>query len=250
MKRRAALQGCLLLPLALSKGALGRESGRMPIVGIVRGSAFDPNDPSMPPFLEGLRAVGYENGRNIKIDSRYAEGHRERIPLIAAQFVEEKVDVIMTPNEPALRAARQATSTIPIVFLAWDYDPLALGLIESLSRPGGNVTGVSLLQTQLTGKRLQLLKELIPAARRVIVFWDPFSRNQLDQLEPAAQTLNIQLRLVEVRNVEAFSELLRDVRPGADAGMFLYSPAFFVPRARLTAEVLKAKLTTVFQEPC
>ncbi len=155
----------------------------------------------------------------------------------------------MTPNEPGLRAAKQATNTIPIVFLAWDYDPLAAGLIESLSRPGGNVTGVSLLQTQLTGKRLELLKELIPTARRVMVFWDSFSRNQLGELEPAAHALNIEVRLVEVRDVRGFADLLRQERQGADAGMFLYSPTFFLPRASLAAEALKAKLPTVFQEP-
>jgi putative ABC transport system substrate-binding protein len=203
----------------------------------------------MPSFLQELRDLGYEDGRNIKIDSRYAEGRRERIAQIATEFVEEKVDVIMTPNEPGLRAAKQATDTIPIVFLAWDYDPLAAGLIQSLSRPGGNITGVSLLQTQLTGKRLELLKELMPNVRQVMVFWDSFSRNQLLELEPAAQALNIQVRLVEVRDVGRFSDLLRQERHGADAGMFLYSPRFFVPRASLAAEALKAKLPTVFQEP-
>ena len=249
MRRRNALLALSIAPLALWRAAGAREPGRIPVVGIVRGSAFDPNDPSRPPFMQGLRELGYEDGRNIKIESRYAEGHAERIPSIAAKFVEDKVDIIMTPNEPALRAAKAVTKTIPIVFLAWDYDPLAVGLIDSLSRPGANVTGVSLLQTQLMAKRLELLKETLPTTRRVLVFWDAFGRKQLEELEPAARALNIELRSVEIRNVTTFSELLGQYRPRADAAVFLYSPALFVPRANVAAAALQVGLPTVFQEP-
>ncbi|MGH8677085.1 MAG: ABC transporter substrate-binding protein, partial [Burkholderiales bacterium] len=186
---------------------------------------------------------------DIQLDSRYAEGRRERLPEIAAELVEEKVDVIITANEPALRAAKQATTTIPIVVLAMDYDPLASRLIDSLSRPGGNVTGVSLLQTQLLGKRLEILKEALPRTRRVIVFWDSFSRKQLKDLEPAARTLNVQLSPVEVPSNADFTALFRRAKEKADAGMFLFSPAFFLPRAKIAVEARRAGLPTMFQEP-
>jgi putative ABC transport system substrate-binding protein len=203
----------------------------------------------MPPLLRAFRELGYEEGRNIRIDSRYAKGRKERIPQIAAELVADKVDIILTPNEPALRAAKQATATIPIVFLAWDYDPLAAGLVESLSHPGGNVTGVSLLQTQLMAKRLELLKETLPNARRVIVFWDSFSRRHLEEIQSTARTLNMELYPVEVRNPAAFGDLIREHRHRADAALVLYSAAFFLPRATIAAAALKAGLPTVFQEP-
>ncbi len=221
------------------KAARGQQPARVPVIGMIRGSSFDPNDPSIPPFLQALHEFGYEDGQNIKIKSRYAEGHRERLPQIATEFVDEYVDVITTANEPALRAAKQATATIPIVFLAWDYDPVASGLIDSLSRPGGNATGVVLLQTELMGKRLELLKEALPGTHRVMVFWDSFSRKQLEELEPAARSLNIQLWPIEVRNPSEIGNTFRQGRQKADAGMFLYSPAFFVPRVRIADEARK-----------
>ena len=246
--RRKVLAGILLTPIAAAIEAFAQASARVPIVGVIRASAFDPDDPSRPILQQAFREAGYEDGRTVKIDQRYAAGRLEAMPQIAASLVDQRVDIILTANEPALRAAKQATSTIPIVFMAWDYDPLASGLIESLRRPGGNVTGVSMLQVQLLEKRLEVLKEALPGTRRVLAFWDSFSRNQLAALPPAARSLGLELRPVEIGSITDLGNLLRATKRTGDAGMFLFSPVIYSNRAQVAAEALKAGLPSMFPE--
>ena len=149
-------------------------------------------------FQSGLRDLGYLDGKNIRIEYRYAEGSDERIRALVAELVQLKVDVLVTVPLPAIRAAKQATKTIPIVMVT-TRDPVATGLIDSLARPGGNLTGVTRLTRELSGKRLELLKEVAPNVSRVGVIGDVDSTNFKDY-EPAARTLGIRLQSIDVQN--------------------------------------------------
>lgn len=174
-------------------------------------------------FRLGLRDLGYVEGRNAVIEFRDAEGKLDRLPALAAELVALKVDVIVASGTPAVLAARQATSVIPVVFPAAG-DPVASGLVASLARPGGNVTGLSILNPGLIGKRLELLKQVLPGVDRVAVLWhrgaygERTDKDMLDGAEVAARTLGLRLQLVEVRGPadfdRAFSEMTRE-RAGA-----------------------------------
>jgi putative ABC transport system substrate-binding protein len=152
-------------------------------------------------FRQGLRALGYIVGQNITIDYRWADGKNERLPGFAAELVNLKLDIIVTHGGEATRAVQQATTTIPIVIAAAD-DPLASGLVASLARPGGNITGLSILTPDLTGKRLELLKAILPGLIRVAVLWNPgnpIAEPELRKAEVAAPSLGLQLQSLAVR---------------------------------------------------
>jgi putative ABC transport system substrate-binding protein len=184
-------------------------------------------------FLQGLRDLGYVEGRNILIEYRDAEGKLERLPALAAELVALKVDVVVASGTPAALAAKQATRTVPIVF-AGVADPVASGLVTTLARPGGNITGLSGQASELVGKCLELLKKAVPGVSRVAVLWQPGrlgGRTDTDMLkaaEVAARALGVRVQFVEARGPEdidrAFSEMTR-ARAGAlsvlPMGMFL-----------------------------
>jgi putative ABC transport system substrate-binding protein len=155
----------------------------------------------LEPFRQGLRDLGYVEGQNIVVEYRFAEWQEDRLPALAAELVQLPVDVLVTLAAPATRVARQATTTIPIVFMIVN-DPVGQGLVASLARPGGNVTGVSTLSSELSGKRLELLQEAVPGLRRVAVFWNaanPGMALQFREAQAAAQGLGLVLHSVEVR---------------------------------------------------
>ena len=160
-------------------------------------------------FLQGLRDLGYVEGRNVVIEYRYAEGKLERFPALAAELVALKVDVIVAPPTPAALAAKQATRTIPIVF-AGAGDPVTSGLVTSLARPGGNVTGLSGLSPELVGKCLEQLKQAVPGVSRVAVLWHPggqgerTEKDMLKEAEVAARALGMRLQFVEARGPADF----------------------------------------------
>jgi len=199
----------------------GPRGRKISLVGIVSPSiplSAWRNSPPMKSFLAGLHDLGYDEGKNIAIEFRSAEGNWERLPDIAAQLVSLNVDVLI-PNVcgAPLKAAMQATSTIPIVVGACNDDLVEAGIISSLAHPGGNVTGLSKLTPELTAKRLELLKELLPNASRVAVIWDPgYSAFLSDwqELRARARALNVSLQSVEVRSVadldRAFAAIARE----------------------------------------
>ena len=152
------------------------RSAKIPRIGYVRvvGVPSIPG-PNVEAFRQGLRDLGYVEGKNILIEYRYAEGKRDRVPSLVAELVQLKVDVLVSPDGPAIRAAKQATKTIPIVMVI-NQDPVATGLVDSLARPGGNITGISRLTRELSGKRLELLTEVVPGISRVGILWDPSAR--------------------------------------------------------------------------
>lgn len=173
----------------------------------------------------------------------------DRLPDLAEELVRLKVDAIVAGTEPSIRAAIQATNTIPIVMVAYDHDPVASGLVQSLSRPGGNVTGIFTRQSELLGKRLELLKETLPGLSRIAVFWDSFGARELDQLELSARSLGVHLQLVAFQSPYHFDAAFRTAkRKKADAVIVLFSPVFYVNRTRIAELALQTAQPTMFEE--
>ena len=169
----------------------------VPRIGYLLGTTRE-QEPALEAFLEGMRALGYVEGQNLVIEYRAAEGQYERLPALAAELVQRKVDVLLAVNTPAALAAKDATTTIPIVMLGVG-DPVGSGLVASLARPGGNVTGVASLQTDLVGKQLEFLKAVLPTVSRVAVLWNPANPAAVLAMpgaEAAAQRLGVELHLV------------------------------------------------------
>src|ERR671925_2186923 len=178
-----------------------RHRSKIPRVGILFMGGRD--QPHLESFKQGLREHGYSEGKNIVLEYRYAEGKYDRLPDLAKEFVREKVDVIVTTSTLSARAARKATSTIPIVMTSGS--PLERGLAESLAKPGGNVTGLSALLPELSGKRVELLKEAFPKITRVAALWSPRSSEAvigLKETEEAARAFVVPLHLVKVQTRE------------------------------------------------
>ena len=203
MDRRAFLAGAaalLVAPLA----AEAQESAKVPRIGwLALNLAANPR--LREAFLQGLRDLGYVEGRNVVIEDRSAEGKPERVPTLAAELVALKVDVIVTPGTPQALAAKHATRTVPIVF-AGVSDPVTSGLVTSLARPGGNVTGLSLLAPDLVGKGLEQLKQAVPGVSRVSVLRDERTgKNLLKEAEVAGRALRVCLQFVKVGGPAAIS---------------------------------------------
>jgi len=191
---------------------------------------------------KALRDLGYVEGRNILIADRSAEGRLERLTDLAADLVRLKVDVIIAGGVAATRAAREATATIPIVMLA--TDPLGAGLVTSLARPGGNITGVATLESELGAKRLELLKEAFPKASRVAVLYDPTtSPTVLKEVEDAGARMKLQLQVIEVRTPEDLAPAFRKTKGWrAAALMGLASPFFSSQRLRIASLAMEHRL--------
>ena len=151
--------------------ALRAQQRAMPVIGVLNSTSPSPFAPALAAFRQGLSETGYVEGQNLAIEYRWAEGHYDRLPGLAADLVGAKVDVIATGGTPSVLAAKSATSTIPIVFSSGD--PIEGGVIASLSRPGGNLTGVSAMNTEMTPKRLELLSELVPQAKVIALLVNP-----------------------------------------------------------------------------
>ena len=192
--------GILAAPLAA-----GAQRSEVPRIGVLNQHTA-PN-PQVEAFKESLRALGWIDGQNVGMEYRYANDKLERLPQLAAELVQLKVDIIVTGGEAGIRAAREATRTIPIV-MALSGDPVGTGLVASLARPGGNVTGLSLLNLELGGKRLALLKEAVPKVSRVAVLWNaanPVKALELKSTQDAAEVLGVRLTSVEIRKPTDFA---------------------------------------------
>ncbi len=173
-------------------------------------------------FERGLRELGHVNGRNIVVEYRYAEERLERLPALAAEIVGLKPDIILAHATPAIAAAKRATSTIPIVMVNV-ADPVSSGFVDSLSKPGGNLTGLTLLGVELSAKRLELLKEIVPKLSRVAVFWEPGGFDPRRTMVDAARELGIRLHVVELRGPNELASAFAEARRHADALVVLPS---------------------------
>ena len=198
------LVGLLAIVVALTVcGA--RAEGQQPKthrIGVLRAGSLP--DPFLEAFRQGMRDLGYIEGKNILIEYRYAEGKSDRLQNLAEELVRLKSDVIVTADTPPIRAAKNATTEIPII-MGNVADPVAAGLVASLSRPGSNITGLSTLAPELDGKRLELLKETLPTVTRVAWIWDPGNPAlviRLKEMQAASQALGLKLQPLEVRNPE------------------------------------------------
>ena len=255
------LRSVLVVAFAtVATAAAAQQSGKVPAVGVLM-LAAGPHDTVVEAFRHGLRELGYVEGGNIRIEHRSALGNIDLLPQLAEELVGLRVDVIVVGAVAPARAAREASNRVPIVVAIHDYDPVAAGLIDSFSRPGGNLTGVFGRQSELAGKRIELLRELLPRVSRVAVLWDAssgegsrgeVSRMLHEELEPAARSAGLNLQLIEVRAPYDFQAAFKAARTKkAGAAMVLFSPVFYSSpwRARLAQAALAARLPTIFQDP-
>ena len=223
---------------------------KVPRVGMLWfGSPIGGPSPHLEAFRQGLRELGYTEGQNIVIESRHAAMRPALLPDLAANLVLSKVDVIVAAGDPAIHAARHATSTIPIVMVA-GADRVGAGLVTSLARPGRNLTGLSALSPELSGKRLQLLTEAIPRVSRMAVFWnpaDPAKALELREIQATGQALGVQLQLLEVRGPEDFeSAFAAMARDRAEALIILGDPLTLSHRMRIVDLAAKSRLPGIY----
>ena len=218
MNRRTAIRRMATFFLTTASLARAQQPAKIFRIGILIPASASFFSARVDAFRQRLRELGYVEGKNIVIEYRYAEGKLERLPDLAAELVRLKVDVIVTAGS-ANSAAKKASATIPIVF-ANDTDPVGRGLVSSLARPGGNITGLSVMTPDLDGKRLELLKEAFPKVARVAFLWVPAERGNLPliEMEAAAKALGLKLLSLEVRSLDDFdSAFARAKRDGAQA---------------------------------
>jgi ABC-type uncharacterized transport system substrate-binding protein len=214
MNRRAFITLLGGAAAAWPLAARAQQGERIHTIGYLNAGAFDPTSPVLTSFLNALPELGWIEGKNVIIEYRFAENRLERLPEFAAELARLKVDVIVGIGTLAPLAAKRATTTIPIVMTAAG-DPLGSGLVASLARPGGNVTGMSLMAPELGGKRLELLKELLPRLARVAVLWNaanPYAALVFKETQTAGRALGIEVQSLEVRSPDDFNGAFETVR--------------------------------------
>lgn len=235
----------------MPRATRAQHPAKIPRIGYVSGtgSASD-QGPYVEALRQGLRDLGQVEGRNFSIAYRGAEGKLNRVLSIVDELVRLKVDVIVAPFPAAIHAAKQATRTIPIVIVT-GLDPVANGIVDSLARPGGNITGVATLAQNLNAKRLEILKEAVPRLSRVAVLWtpnDPAGTISFKEYEAAARALKIQIQSLEVRledpDVDEAFQTAANVR--ADALLTITTAALFLRQGRIAELAVKNRLPTMF----
>jgi putative ABC transport system substrate-binding protein len=227
------------------------QSSALPVIGYLGPESPTSFASRLRAFRQGLAEAGYVEGRNVEIEFRWAEGQHSRLAALAAELVSRRVDVIVAPGgAPAAIAAKAATTSIPIVF-EMGADPIRLGLVESLSHPSGNLTGVASFNVDLSPKRLQLLLEVIPTARLVAVLVNPTSpttESQLKRLEAAARELNVQLYIGRAASEQGFKPAFDKMRALNAAGLVVASDTYFALHSEpLAALALKYRLPAITQ---
>jgi len=244
--RLIPLIGGLVVAAAIAEA---QQAEKVPRIGLL--SPFSPSATALwhQAFRQGLRDLGWVGGKNISIEYRYAEGRKDRLPDLAADLVRLKVDIIVASTATDSLAAKNATRAIPIV-MASPGDPVALGLVESLARPGGNITGLSMIAPELAGKRLELLKEMVPQLSRVAVLWNPqgtTSPLSWKELQLPARQLGLQLHSLEVRSSKDFDKAFEDAtRARAGALAIMPDPLFAGNLKRIAELAAKNRLPSIF----
>ena len=229
-----------------------QRAAKLARIGYLSSSSSPNEKPRDEAFRQGLHELGYVEGKNVAIEYRYANGKLDQLSELAAELVHLKVDVIVTGGGPPTQAAKNATKSIPIVMTNIS-DPVALGFVVSLARPGQNMTGLSSMQNELGGKRLELLKEIVPQVSRVAVLVNrdvPGYSIQMKEVEAAATVLGLRLQPVNIRSADdlqsGFSTMVRE-RVGALIG--LTNPTFNILQGRIADLALKNRLPTVYGQP-
>jgi putative ABC transport system substrate-binding protein len=234
--------GLLAVPLA----AEAQQAGKVYRIGFLR--LGQPNKDWVEAFQQGLRERGYVDGQTVIVEYRFTDGSVDQLPRLAEELVRLKVDVIVTSAAPPALAAKKVTTSVPIVFVSV-VDPVELGLVRSLARPGGNITGLVDSGPDFAAKRLELLRELVPRLRRVAMLWQPENPGNLLQLkgaEVAARRLGMQLESVPVHGASDFGSAFKAVR-AADALLFASAPLFTgVHRARIAELAATSRLPAIY----
>ena len=249
MDRRTFLAGTGAVLLAAPLAAESQQTGRVYRIGILGNVPLTDTEGARlwGALTQGLRELGYEEGQNITVEHLSTEGRSERLPALAAELVRWKPDVIVVPNTSNAVAARDATRTIPIVAATLSERG---GLIASLARPGGNVTGLTLFAPELIGKQLELLKEMIPRLSRVAMLWNPVHRavqSSVDKGRGAARELGLQLQVLEARRPEDIESAFTAMRRERAGALLLLSDAMFILlRTRIDDLAAKAHLPVMY----
>jgi putative ABC transport system substrate-binding protein len=247
MRRRDFIALVGAAPASVPVAARAQQSPRLPTVGFLVPGTPESHGKWVAAFVQRLRELGWIEGRTLAIEYRWAEGRNERMAESAAEFVRLKVDVIVTSAGGA-NAAKQATSVIPIVFAAFG-DPVAAGLIASLARPGRNVTGLTIQPTDLTGKRLDLLREIVPGGRRLSIMGNVantgFGKEQAE-LQAAAARFGVETTVLEVRRAEDIAPAFEAIKDRTDALYVFSEPLMNANRIKINTLALGARIPTIF----
>jgi putative ABC transport system substrate-binding protein len=249
MNRRTAIRRLATFFLTTASLAEAQQPTKIPGIGYLGAPAPTVVSARTEAFRQGLRDLAYVEGKNIVIEYRFAEGKLDRLPALVSELVRLKVDVIVTGGPTPTRAAKEATSTIPIV-MAQDPDPVGNGFVASLARPGGNITGLSTLAPELSGKRLELLKEIIPKLSRVAVFGtssQPGSAQLLKEIELVAKAFGVKLQYLDVLDPKDIETAFRAASKGrAEAVLMLQSPVLFPQRTQVVDLAATRRLPAIY----
>jgi len=247
-KTRSILVAVLLLIVAVKAEA--QQAKKIPRIGYLAIASLSAATERIEAFRQGLRELGYVEGKNILVEWRSPEGKLDRLSALAAELVRLKVDVIVTGGPAPTRPAKEATSTIPIV-MAWDNDPVGNGFVASLAHPGGNITGLSTYYPEISGKQLELLKEIVPRLSRVAVLGTSAIAGNAQALkvtERAATAFGVKLQYVDILGPKDIDTAFRDAINGrADAVLVLTSPVLFSHRTEVAATAVKNHLPVMYQ---
>jgi putative tryptophan/tyrosine transport system substrate-binding protein len=251
MRKIAVLTFCAVL-FALCLTAHAQQEPKVAKIGWLGFRSASDRSPGREALKEEFRVLGHLEGKNIVIERRSAEGKLDRLPALADELVRLKVDVIVAPSTPSALAAKNATKTIPIVF--YDVsDPVAAGLVDSLARPGGNITGITDIGAVLVGKRLELLKETMPKLSRVALLWNPQdagSALQWKESQLAAGELGLQLYSMEVSRADKYESAFKEAIKARNAALAVAgSPLFLLNQKRIADLAVKSRLPAIASRP-
>jgi ABC-type uncharacterized transport system substrate-binding protein len=252
MKNKIMVPSLCAMLFALCLPAEGQQSNKIPRIGFLSGVSLSVLAARVEAFRQGLRELGYVEGKNIVIEWRSSGGRLDHVSELAAELVGLKVDVIVAAGPVDTRAAKEATNTIPIV-MGFDTDPVGSGFVASLARPGGNITGLSSLAPELSGKRLELLKEIVPRLSRVAVLGtstNPGNAQALREAELAAGAFGVELRYLDVQGPKDIDSAFQSASKGrAEAVLTLGSPVLNSQRTQVAELAVKSRLPTIYPRP-
>ena len=234
------------LMLVVGVAAQAQQPAKIPLIGYLEGGTLSAHAARIEAFRQGLRELSYVEGKNIVIEWRFADGKADRLPALAAELARLKVDIIVTGGSAPTRAAKEATSTIPIV-MANDNDPVGSGVVSSLARPGGSITGLSNFAPELSGKRLEILREVVPKLSRVAVLGTSTGRSVARELEPAAKAFGIKIQYLDVLEPKDIETAFRAAaKERADGVLTVGNAILVLQRAQIVELAAKNRLPAIY----